>query len=62
MTELEAYNEAKNFISIYHNYKGDKRNIAYKNMQRRVIDVYIHRMNNFAKKLGLPNYYEVFFN
>jgi hypothetical protein len=60
MTHLEAYNEAADICSEYVNYKGDKRRYYYKYLQRIVIDIYMNRMNNFAKKVGLPNYLEAF--
>lgn len=49
-----AYNEAKNICESYINYKGDKRTIYYKSLTHAVVDLYMDRMNNFGRKLGLP--------
>lgn len=59
---LEAYNEAKQICEAYKNYKGDKRSISYKRLQNIVIDVYMHRMNNFGSKLNLPTFNEYFYD
>lgn len=50
----EAYNEARQFCEAYVNWKGDKRKSAYKQLQRNVVNLWMGRMNNFGKKLGLP--------
>ena len=52
--KLEAYNEAKSICEKCVNYKGDKRRISFKKLERVVIDIYIGRMNNFGKQLNLP--------
>lgn len=52
----ENYDEARMYCEMYINYKGDKRRWSYKQLQRNVLDLWIGRLNNFAKILGLPNY------
>lgn len=52
--KLEAYNEAKSICEKCVNYKGDKRRMYFKTLQRGVVDIYIGRMNNFGKQLNLP--------
>lgn len=58
--QLINYNEAKEICSSYYYYVGDKRRLGYKILCKSVIDIYMHRMNNFGKKLGLPTYQEYF--
>lgn len=59
--KLAAYNEAKAECEKYIQYNGDKRSSTYKILAHRVCDLYMGRMNNFAKQLGLPNYLETFY-
>ena len=61
-TAIEAYNEAKAICESMHNYKGDKRSIVYKSLNHSVVELYMARMNNFGKQLGLPTYMEYFYN
>lgn len=58
--KIEAYNEAKAECEKYKSYKGDKRSTTYKLLSHRVIDLWMSRMNNLSKQLGLPNYSETF--
>ena len=62
MKKLEAYQEAKQICTSYINYTGDKRSFTFKRLQNMVLEVYMGRMNNFGKQLGLPGYLETFFN
>ena len=59
--KLEAYNEAVTICERFINYKGDKRRLAYKNLERSVVELFVGRMNSFGKQLGLPTYTEKFF-
>ena len=52
--QKEAYDEARLYCEAYVNYKGDKRKLAYKQLQRNVVNLWMGRMNNFGKILGLP--------
>ena len=61
-TKLDAYNEAANICRLYNNYKGDKRSITYKSLQNSVVELYMNRMNNFGKQLGLPTYRDIYSN
>ena len=56
----EAYEEAKCFCEMYVNWNGDKRRHAYKRLQAGVVEIWIPRMNNFGRKLGLPLYSSLF--
>ena len=58
---IEAYNEAKDICSRYVNYTGDKRRLSYKMLQHAVIDMYMERMNAFAKRTNRPTYLETFY-
>ena len=58
----EQYNEAKAICTQLNEYKGDKRRLSYKMLEKAVFELYIHRMNYFATQLGLPTYREVFHN
>lgn len=59
---LESYNEAKSICIKYKEYKGDKRSLYYKNLQRSVVDIFMGRMTNFGNKLGLPTYVQYFYD
>jgi hypothetical protein len=59
--KLEAYNEAKASCEVYKNFKGDKRSFTYRMLANNVVDVWMGRMNNFGKQLGLPTYNEYFY-
>jgi hypothetical protein len=59
--KLEAYNEAKENCEIYKNFKGDKRSFVYRRLSKNVVDVWMGRMNNFGKQLGLPTFNEFFY-
>lgn len=61
-SQLEAYNEAKIECEKYVNFSGDKRSFSYKLLSRRVIDLWMNRMNHLAKKLNLPTYQQQFFD
>lgn len=58
---LDSYNEAKKICDTYQNYKGDKRSFTYKQLDRAVNDVFMHRMNAMGKQLGLPGYMETYY-
>lgn len=58
---LDSYNEAKKICDAYQNYKGDKRSFTYKQLDRAVNDVFMHRMNAMGKQLGLPGYMETYY-
>ena len=58
---LEAYNEAKLICVCYKTYRGDKRSIYYKELERSVIDVYMNRMTTFGAILGLPTFHAFFY-
>lgn len=58
---LSAYKEAKAEIDRYMNYKGDKRSRNYRFMRQGVSEIWIPRLNNFAKKLNLPTYQKLYF-
>lgn len=55
-----AYYEARRFCEMYVNYKGDKRRRKYKQLQRDCLNLWIGRMNNFGRLLGLPVYQNLF--
>lgn len=59
--KLDSYNEAKKICDAYHNYKGDKRSLVYKQLDRAVTDVFMQRMNVIGKQLGLPGYMETYY-
>ena len=60
-SKMEAYNEAVAICDRHFNYTGDKRKLAYKRLDRAVVEVYLQRMNNFGKQLGLPTYQEKYY-
>ena len=59
--KLEAYSEAREMCEMYKNYKGDKRSFIYRRLANNVVDVWMGRMNNFGKQLGLPTFQEYFY-
>ena len=60
--KMAEYNEAKTICEKYINYKGDKRSLLYKRLQRNVIECMAKRMTNYGKMLNLPTYTEYFFD
>lgn len=60
--KLAAYNEAKENCEFCKNYKGDKRSFIYRRLINNVVEVWMGRMDNFGKQLGLPTYKQYFYN
>ena len=54
--KLAAYNEAKEVCMSFINFKGDKRRMSYKRLERMVFEIAARRVNNFGKQLGLPSF------
>jgi len=57
--QLEAYNESKEVCMAFINFKGDKRRMSYKRLERMVFEIAARRVNNFGGKLGLPSFNEL---
>ena len=60
--KIQEYNEAKSICIQYKEFRGDKRSLGYRRLSNLVVDVYMGRMTNFGKQLGLPTFSEYFYS